>query len=202
MRWPHPFGLRAVFCLPQRGQGETSAVKWWWRDPWKQRLDPDAVRRAVAPLARESLSRAETQHPSACGRACPPARSCQAPPALRTLGVRGPCCSQPKSYSCQELPAGVGKLFPSPRADQTARLAFRAWDGAPRLGTPCSLRHARTVGDPHLVPRHGDSPPRARRAPERPFKALRSGALRTPFLPHNALSPGSEAAAQQRLLIH
>lgn len=55
-----------------------------------------------------------------------------------------------ESQNCQELPAGVGKLFPSPRADQTARLASRAWDGAPRLGTPCSPRPERTVGDPYL----------------------------------------------------
>lgn len=103
--------LRAVSCLPQRGQGETSAVKWWWRDPWKQRLDPDAVRRAVAPLARESLSRAETQHPSACGRACPPARSCQAPPALRTLGVRGPCCSRPNLIAAKSSRRVLANFF-------------------------------------------------------------------------------------------
>lgn len=105
------------------------------------------------------------------------------PGAASPEDPRGPrTLLQPaKSYSCQELPAGVGKLFPSPRADQTARLAFRAWDGAPRLGTPCSLRHARTVGDPHLVPLHGDSPPRARRAPERPFKACTPVLLGRPF---------------------
>lgn len=52
----------------------------------------------------------------------------------------------PESKSCQELPVGVGKLFLSLRADETAHLASRVWDRAPRLGTPpFGLRHKRSV---------------------------------------------------------
>lgn len=177
------------------GGGESTGSSDWTRTPREERTRPSPG------IALEGGDPASQRL-----RLCLPGRAL----LLRAASPEDPwgpgTLLQPAdSQSCQELRAGVRKLFPSPRADQTARLASRAWDGAPRLGTPCSPRHERTVGDPHLVPRLWDSPSGERRASERPFKALRAAASRAPSLPqssHNALSPGSEATARQRLLIH
>lgn len=206
VRWPHPFGLPGSVLSPLAQAARNFSCEVVVERALGAATGPGRQEKSGLAPRLESLSQAETQHPSACGCACPAGRAL----LLRAASPEDPwgpgTLLQPAdSQSCQELPAGVRKLFPSPRADQTARLASRAWDGAPRLGTPCSPRHERTVGDPHLVPRLWDSPSGERRASERPFKALRAAASRAPSLPqssHNALSPGSEATARQRLLIH
>lgn len=75
--------------------------------PGRQEESGRAPRRGIA------LSRGlrPDQHLSACGRACPAARSCQAPPAPRTLGVRGPRCSRPNPRAAKSSRLVLANFF-------------------------------------------------------------------------------------------
>lgn len=114
---------------------------------------------------------------------------------------------QPESRSARRS-RRVSANF-SPAHVLAGRLASRARDGAPRLGTPHRVRRVSAPGRRPATGHRGHGarvPHRGAEGPKSAPLTLRLWCRWTVFLslepPHNALSPRSELTARQRLLIY